>query len=63
MFAPLLLAAQDVPLREPEMTTGSWVFMLCAWVFVGTLLAWSFKRVLSEPGPAPDADIAGPPGG
>ncbi|GJM22335.1 MAG: hypothetical protein DHS20C15_22500 [Planctomycetota bacterium] len=49
--------------RAPEMTTGSWIFMFSAWVFVATLLVWSFKRVLSEPGEAPETDIAGPPGG
>ena len=51
---PALLMVQDGPVKEaflrmPEMTTGSWVLLLSAWIFVGGLLAWSFKRVLSGP--------------
>jgi len=48
MTTPLLLL-QDASTRLPEMTTGSWTFMLVAWVFVTALLVWSFKRVLSDP--------------
>lgn len=68
MISPLLLL-QDAPAkvpeahtRMPEMSTGSWIFMLAAWLFVTLLLAWSFKRVLSEPSEAPEPPIAGPPG-
>ena len=49
MTSPLLLGLQGVP--EPAMTTGGWVFMAVAWMTVGTLLVWSFVRVMSGPKP------------
>lgn len=55
MLLPALLLVQDAPpvkeafLRAPEMTTGSWILLLAAWIFVSGLLIWSFKKVLGGP--------------
>jgi hypothetical protein len=43
------LAALGQEMPEPEMHAGGWTFLGLAWLSVGTLLAWSYIRVLSSP--------------
>lgn len=31
------------------MTTAGWAFLIIAWVSIGTLVTFCFKKVLSEP--------------
>ncbi len=45
---------QDGP-PDPAMDTGGWVFMGLAWVTVGSLLVWSFVRVITG-GKSPDGE-------
>lgn len=54
MASALMLLQQGQP--EPEMHAGGWTFLAIAWLSVGTLLVWSFIRVLTTPSGGPKND-------
>jgi hypothetical protein len=45
----LILQATD-SLGHPEMTAGGWAFFAAAWIFILTLVIFTFKKVLGNHG-------------
>lgn len=49
MMIALLLQATD-SLGHPEMTAGGWAFAIGAWIFILTLVIFTFSKVLGKDG-------------